>query len=309
MPDPLRRSISATEASALFEVSPYITRWMLYRRFAHGDENTVDVNVRMDWGKKMEPLLLAQAAQDLKFEIRANKGHDGEQVYVRNGLLGCTRDAEIYCPDRGLGTCETKCVFDYRTWMTDWKGGNRVPRQNEIQVQTQMRVGTGETALGAADGTPYKWGVFAVWVAGEMFYFERKPVPKFWSELDAQAVQFFDDVKHEREPEPFGIAIEHPLLNEVFPVVEQKELDLRKDDGALPRAEEARMLVYHREQRLAHEKGEDSVKSKLRAFAKDHGTVLLPHGIIVRLKPNKKSVGVSVYVPENLPEGEFGYVQ
>jgi hypothetical protein len=38
MPDRERLTVSATEASALFDASPYVTRWMLYRRFALGEE-------------------------------------------------------------------------------------------------------------------------------------------------------------------------------------------------------------------------------------------------------------------------------
>lgn len=102
MPDPLRQTISATEAAALFEVSPYLTPWMLYQRFAGGMEiDPLDVHVRMDWGTRMEPLILQYAAEQYGLEIRPNKGPDGAQVYVRNGLLGCTRDAEVYCPSRG----------------------------------------------------------------------------------------------------------------------------------------------------------------------------------------------------------------
>lgn len=303
MPDPLRQTVSATEASALFDVSPYQTRWMLYRRFAHGEEAHVEEHARMTWGKKMEPLILAQAAEDLKLEVRPNLGPDGKQVYIRNGLLGCTRDADILCPDRGPGICEGKCVFDYRIWMQEWNGGNTVPRQNEIQCQIQMKVGAGETSPGAGDGKPYTWGVFAVWIAGEIQYFERKPVPKFWDALDMEARRFFDDVKAGNEPEPFGSPREWPLLNEAFPIEETKILDLRELPEGRTLAEEVRLYDYHRKQRLGHEKGEDGIKLKLRTFAKECGKILLPFGINVQLKQNKTSVGIKTYIPADMPEG------
>ena len=301
MPDPLRKTISATEASALFEVSPYTTKWMLYRRFAHGEESHVEETGRMEWGKVLEPHILEHAARNLKFEVKPNQGDDGKQAYVRRGLLGCTRDAETYAPDRGPGVCEVKCVFDYRTWMMEWGGGNKVPRQYEIQVQTQMYVGDGEK--------PYDWGIFAVWIAGEVFYFERKPVPKFWDALEHEAQAFFADVKAHREPEPFGMPAEFPLLNEVFPIDEATVLDLRKDESALALAEDARMLEYHRQERLSHEKGEEAIKAKFRVHAKTAGQLLLPHGIVARLKQNKNSVGVKVHIPKDIPEGELAYVQ
>lgn len=305
MPDPLRQTISATEASALFDVSPYTTRWMLYRRFAHGEEAFVPEHTRMDWGKRLEPLILEEAAKDLKFEIRPNKGGDGKQIYLRNGLLGCTRDAEIFCPTRGPGACEVKCVFDYRIWMQNWNGGNQPPRYHEIQLQQQMVVGSGESSPGAGDGKSYEWGVEIVWVASELFYFERKPIPKFWDALQRETQRFFDDVKNGNEPEPFGTPVENPLLAEVFPIVEDKVLDLREDAEGVEIAELVRLYDYHRTQRLGHSKGEDGIKQKLRVRAKDCGTILLPYGINARLKQNKTGVGIKVFVPQDVPEGDL----
>jgi hypothetical protein len=36
VPDRTLKTISATEAPALFNASPYVTRWMLWQRFANG---------------------------------------------------------------------------------------------------------------------------------------------------------------------------------------------------------------------------------------------------------------------------------
>lgn len=297
MPDPLRQTISATEASALFEVSPYVTPWMLYRRFAYGEEAFTPEHARMDWGKKLEPLVVAQAGQDLKFEVRPNVGPDGKQVYIRNGLLGCTRDADVICPDRGPGALETKCVFDYRIWMQEWDGGNRPPRHHEIQLQQQMKVGDGKTS--------YKWGVEVVWCAGELYYFERDPIPKFWEALDVEAKRFFDAVSAKDEPEPFGSPREFPLLDIAFPIDETKTLDLREGEDGIQTAEQVRMMEYHRQQRLGHTKGEDTIKAKLRVKTRDNGLLLLPHGINVKFKKNKTGVGVKAYVPKDVREGEL----
>src|ERR1700744_3883770 len=103
MPDPTKATISATEMSGLLGVSPYVTKWMLYQRFAKGIEGPGPDPNRLDWGTKMEPLLLEQAAADLHLEVTKS------QIYLRRGLLGCTRDADIYDPQRGPGALETKC--------------------------------------------------------------------------------------------------------------------------------------------------------------------------------------------------------
>lgn len=306
MPDPLRQTISATEAAALFEVSPYVTPWMLYQRFAGGaDVDPLDVHVRMDWGKRLEPLILQYAAEQYGLEIRPNIGPDGQQVYVRNGLLGCTRDAEVWCPSRGFGVVEVKCVFDYRIWMQDWDGGNRPPKHHEIQVQQQMLVGAGGTVGGRVDRSKsYKWGKEIVWVAGDVIPFDREPIPKFWDALEDQAAQFFDDVKNGREPEPFGEPREHPLLAEVFPLDEKAILDLRDDTKlGVELAELARMYEWHRQQRLGNSRSEDSIKFTFRKTAKTNGKILLPHGIIANVKDNKTGIGLKVHVPDDLQDG------
>jgi len=303
MPDPLRKTISATEAAALFDASPYITPWMLFQRFAHGHETYQAEHVRMDWGKKLEPLILAQAAQDLKIEITPNVGPDGNQVYIRNGLLGATPDAFAFCPDRGPGIVEVKCVFDYRTWMAEWNGGNSVPKQNDIQVQVQLKVGKGESAPRAGDAKPFGWGVFAVWVAGDVHYFERKPIAKFAKALDTEVKQFFDDVAKNFEPEPFGTPREWPLLREVFPTIETKILDLRDAKEGTELAELVRLHEYHRSQRLGHTRGEDALKMKLAIAAKDSGQVLLPNMINFKVKKNKTGPGINAYVPPDLEQG------
>lgn len=307
MPDATRQTISATEASVLFDANPYQTRWMLFRRFANGEEANGAAHTRMDWGSRLEPLVIEQAARDLRFEVKPNNGGtDGGQLYVRRGLLGCSRDAEIICPDRGPGTLETKCVFEYPIWMQEWGGGNSVPRHIEIQVQTQMHVGDGKV--------PYKWGVVAVWIAGEVIYFERTPVPKFTDELERQAAQFFDDVANKREPEPFGVPQELPLLDEAFPVRKDNPLDMREADGALKVAEDVRMLAWHRRENSGHNKAVEAIEARLRGVIKDHDKLLLPHGINLKQKHVDRKgyqvapssyVTLTPYVPKTLPTGVF----
>ncbi len=320
MPDVERKTLSATEVPALFDASPYITRWMLYRKFRHGDEIAQKESNRMDWGKRLEGPLLQAAAEDLRFEVRANRGDDGNQVYVRNGLLGCTRDATIICPDRGPGALEIKCVFDYQVWMREWGGGKTPPRQHEIQLQVQCKVGDGTT--------PYKWGVLGAFCGGEMFYFQRKPIPDLWAAMDAKAAEFFDDVKNDREPDPFGTPIEVPLLTQVFPTVAGKVLDLSKEPPEIPgepfpiiseewkraieQAERVRMMDYHGRERLGHEKAEKKIKAEMLALAGDAAEILFPHGVRVKIKKIERAgytvapslyKTVSAYVPEGLDDG------
>lgn len=269
MPDIARKTISATEAPALWNVSPYLTRWMLFKRFRDGMNVDSEPDERMSWGTKMEPLLLEQASQDLKMEVIPNKG---ERTYVRRGLLGCTRDAIVICPDRGPGTLETKCVFDYRTWMDKWQGGEAPPRHYEIQTQVQMQVGN-------PDGEPYKWGVIAAWLGGEMHYFERQPIPELWTALETEAAQFMADVAAGKEPDPFGHPIEIPALSLIERVAEKA---ITVDDAEL--AQLARAYAEAGDIVSAGNKRRDEIKARLLAVAGDAEIVRLPGGVSVKVR-------------------------
>ena len=269
MPDPERKTISATQAPALFNASPYTTRWMLYH-YLRGNNVEPAPTSRMSWGTKMQPLILEQAQADLKLDITPNFAHS----YVRSQScsLGYTADATVWCPDRGRGTVEAKCCFDYGTWMQSWAGGERPPRHVDIQLQQQLHVGDG--------AMPFAWGVIAVWVCGEMKYFERKRDPKVGEEIVVHAMQMLADVEMLREPEPFGSSAELPILAQLFPVVKGKELDLRKHEHGAGIAQMAADYKNWKGQENFFQKAAGDARAKLLAIAKDAETVLLPGATI-----------------------------
>jgi hypothetical protein len=309
MPDRERKTISATEMSMLLGVSPYGTRWTLYQRFAKGIEAPGPDHNRLDWGTKMEPLLLEQAALDLHLEVKTNRQSDGSQIYLRRGLLGCSRDADIYDPQRGPGALETKCCFDYKILMQEWDGGKTPPRQHEIQLQQQMYVGDGERS--------YEWGSIALWCGGDMTYFHRKPMPDLWEKFEQEAAQFFDDVKAGREPEPFGSPIEIPLLKMLFDKPSGEIINGTELLGEAEATKLAQLVCdtdYQRSIRLAAEKIEKETQAKLLGLIKDADELELPQGIRVKVNRSPRAghqvkpttvVTVKAHIPQQI-DGGFG---
>lgn len=263
MPDKTRKTISASQGGALVGQSKYMTPWMLYH-WLRGDEVREEESERMSWGKKLQPLLLEQAAEDLKLEVTANP----TDTFIRRGLFGATRDATVLDPSKGVGALETKAVFDYKVWMERWNGGKDgfIPIEYEIQLQIQMLVGAGE-------GGPFDWGVVAAWVCGDMHYFNRKPDLELWSLLSDKAEEMFNDVDLAREPDAFGEPIEIPLLNKLYPRTEPTVLELL-DDTEL--GETARMYAWATEQAKVHKKTADQCKAKLLGAAKENEKLVLP---------------------------------
>jgi hypothetical protein len=272
MPDPERKTISATQSPALYNASPYTTPWLVYH-YLRGAAQDGAVTDRMRWGLKMQPLVLEQARDDLKLEIEPNR--DNHYVTSNHGPLGYTRDAIIHCPDRGVGAVEVKCVFDYGTWMQNWNGGQAPPRHIELQLQHQLAVGDGQE--------PFSWGVIATWVCGEMKYFERKRDDTVSVDLITRCFAFMRDVEAGKEPDPFGAAIELPMLALLFPIIKGKELDLRADPIGPGIAQLAADLKEYKAQETFFGKAAAGAREKLLFTAKDNERVLLP-GATLKLR-------------------------
>jgi YqaJ-like viral recombinase domain len=291
MPDPEKRTVSATEASALFNANPYITYWMLYQKFKCGLTIERPGDERMSWGKKMQPLIIEQVSQDKKLEIMPNvRDH-----YFRRSRLGATRDATIIDPQRGAGALEIKCVFDYSVWMTKWQGGSFVPREYEIQLQTQMLVGDGEE-----NPESYSWGIIAVWVCATMFYFERRPIADLWVALNDSSSDFFRRVADGDAPDPFGSSIELPLIQRIYAPVKDKVLDLSDDPAHVKTATQVSDYKKFDEDWRFNERAAAGLKAQLLALAKDAETVLLPMGINYRIKRSGRGRIIVPYIPERL---------
>lgn len=288
MPDPTMATVSATQASALYNTSPYTTRWMLYRHFSDGMAIDAGEDQRMRWGKLLQPLVLAEAATQLRMEVRPNS----DDTYHRRGALGCTRDATVICPDRGPGAMETKCVFEYRGWMQEWNEGRQPPKYHELQLQVQMAVGD--------ESGPYQWGIIVAWVCGELKFFERKPMPDLWARMEADAAQFLADVHERREPDPFGAPVELPWLNEAFPVERGKVISAGEDI--------AKIAVQYRDARERQSTAEalaTPLRAQLLAYAKDAEHIDLPMpGSRVTIRPHGKGKRITVFTPESagIPE-------
>ena len=289
MPDPTKQTISATESPALLGASPYMTKWMLWQKFANGIEAPREPNPRMEWGTKLQPLIIEQVARERKLEAFPNN-----ETYVRRGLLGCTRDATIISPDHGPGALEIKCVFDYEQWGRKWDGGKSVPREIEIQLQQQILVGDGDQVRQLS----YEWGLIVVWVCADLYYFERKPLGDLWTTLEREASYFLDSVKKREEPDPFGAAVELPLLMQLFPTRPDSVLDLSADPDHIPTSENVSMYRTHKEVASGSAYAAEELRIKLLALARDYALVKLPCGVSYRVKKSGKGKTIDPFVPD-----------
>ena len=283
-------------------VSPYGTPFTLWQRFAHGRDIDPIEHSRMTWGTRLEPIIIAAAAEEQSLVIQPNVGTDGKQAYFRRGLIGATRDATIITPDRGAGAFDSKCVFDYRTWMQNWDGGKSMPRHIEIQLQCQMLVGDGTKS--------FDHGRVVAFVGGELHYFDREPIPKVWREMELVAEKWFDDLRNKRPgPDPFGDPVEAPWLA-LLDRPKGSRIDLTEN---IDLAEKIRLYEWSKAEQKKNEKTAAVLKAQILAEIGENEGADCFGGINVKVQKRETkastierkaftSLTLKSYVPENLPD-------
>lgn len=147
------QDISSTEVSALFTMSPYLTKFELYHIKNEGQIIEIEDNDRMKWGRRLEDVIAQGWAEDNGLVIRK------KDEYMRHGQcrrMGASFDYEIVgvLADMasstkyneyqkawfmyGNGLLEIKKV-DYLIYRDQWDK-EEAPAHIEFQVQQQMEV-------------------------------------------------------------------------------------------------------------------------------------------------------------------------
>lgn len=270
MPDVTNKTVSASQMPAILNLSPYATRFMMHHQFLGTHSSEPDEDERMTAGKRLEPVILSWAADELRADILP---HD-QSVYLRcpTAPVGCTPDGYMLDPQRGLGFVEAKNV-DFFRWKDTW---DKVAAPDHIEIQHQVQLMTPHPEHGMP-----KWGVIACLVGGnDLLLYERMPLPEVHSQMADEATRFLADVDARKEPEVFGRAIEIPALTAIYPkaikekVLTEENFDL-KESVRIARLIEA--YEFSKDRESFSKKESENLKAQLMAIAGDAGAVML-HG-------------------------------
>jgi predicted phage-related endonuclease len=277
MPDITKKTVSASQMAALFNLSPYATRWMLYQNFANDMPLDVKENERMDWGTRVERLILQHAADELRVDILP---HDqGEYLRHPDAPIGCTPDGYCFDPQLGLGFVEAKNI-DWLRWRDTWEP-DRAADHVEVQVQTQMMVPH------PVHGLP-KWGCIATLVGGnEMLLYKREPIGGVQDAILRETTLFLsEEVAKHQEPDVLGSAIELPALLAAYPravppvTLTEADFDDPKQAIALARLIDAYMIEADRAS--TSKKEVDRLKAQLLGIVGDASGAIV-HGRMLEL--------------------------
>lgn len=235
MPDPDRLTVSGTQCAALFNASPYATRYMLYHEFCGSYVPQVDEDERMFWGRHLQREILFAAVDRLKLEgeIHPPRVTTNElDRYHRHSEypIGCTLDGGLACPVRGPGIVQVKNV-DWFIHNDTWTDAG-APKHIELQLQHEMLAHNA------------KWGVIAALVGGNhLRIIEREPIEEVRDQIIAEAGAFMESVRDHQAPDPYGSEIEIPALSELIETDPDEVLDIREDEQAAQLVAEFRYWV------------------------------------------------------------------
>lgn len=277
--------VRGSHLAAVFGKSPYLSRWMLYHHLRNGMDVSPKPNERMDWGQRLEPVVLPVALDELGCERTLFPGNVKRIKHPSLPLI-VTADSVILDKDGRPGTIEVKCV-DWKRWKDSWTA-ERAPDHVEIQLAGQMMTG---------DGTrPFEWGAIACLVGGnELRMYVRAPELEVWSRIGSEVTAFVGLVDAGAEPDPAGTEREIPYLNEQFLRSKDPEpIDLTNDPRGEALAEIAVMYraAWQAEKFYGNEHGR--LRATLLHQSGGHRRLILPRGITVRMTPAGKGIRITV---------------
>ena len=268
MPDPERRTVSASQVAALFGASRWSTRWSLWHAFVGDAPLPDEESDLMKWGLRLQDDILDGVADELHLSVT---GWDDEAPasirYVRHPSepVGATPDGWALDPEGRLIWIEAKNVNQF-SFMDHWTE-TTAPLDVEMQVQTQLMVPHPD------HGAP-KMAYIAALVGGcELRLYPREPDAEVQRQIADEARAFLASVKAGEEPPVEGREIEIPQLLALYPDIDPEKivhLDAEEE------IEIVRMHRYWREAKSQATKIERDLRVKVMALARDAGLIVAP---------------------------------
>lgn len=261
--------VGASEAAALFDCCPYLTRYELWHR-KKGSIATPEFDViatdgtpeneRIYWGVRLEAAIIEAAKERYGYA-------DREQLdRLTNGKgLGGHPDRRVVCPERGPGILEIKTA----DWLVRKEWGDEPPAHYLIQSQ----------AYQGLDGV--EWGDVLVLVGGnrlERFCYNFRP--KIYAEIERRVEAFWASIEAD-DPPPPDYTRDLATITDLNRDATDETVDLTGDNlAAIAAAEYLRAAAARKEAQAR----EDAAKAELLDKMGPAGTALL-NGFIARATP------------------------
>jgi putative phage-type endonuclease len=175
--------ITSTDAAALFNISPYSTRFELWHTKKRGEINEIKENVRMTWGNRLQDSIAAGFAADTQLTVRKMT------EYIRMDDLRAGSSFDFSIETEPLGILEIKNV-DRSIYNQQWTE-TEAPLHIEIQVQHQLMV----------TGREYAY-IVAMVGGNEIHAIKRTRDEAVISRIREEVVKFWASIEANTPPPP-----------------------------------------------------------------------------------------------------------
>jgi predicted phage-related endonuclease len=177
--------VTSTETPALFNASPYLTKFELWHNKSGTQVTEFIESERTKWGRRLEAPIAAGIAEDQGWQIEPLKSF----AVMEDIRAGSSFDYLANAPNRGGGILEIKNVDGLeflRKWTVTDDGQIEAPAHIEIQLQHQLMV------------SGYPWGCIGAMVGGNrptliirerddaVCQAIRRAIQEFWRTVDAK---------------------------------------------------------------------------------------------------------------------------
>jgi predicted phage-related endonuclease len=215
--------VGASEVAALFDVSPWLTRFELWHRkngtiatpeFNARNVDGSPVNSRIHWGVKLENLIIQEACERWGYEPIETPSR------VDNGAgLGGHPDRVVWCPDR-----KAKVVLEAKSvdWLQRKKWGDEPPTQYLLQPNTYAGLLKAEhfdvvtMVLGGNTDIERSQNLFR---------------PKLYAETERRVAEFWESVRAGKPPKP-DYTRDGAVIQEVIGEPNDTLIDLTRNNRA-----------------------------------------------------------------------------
>lgn len=231
--------VGASEVAALFDCSPYVTRFELWhRRKGNIDSPDFSGNERAEWGLRLEPAIIAAAVDRYGYRLEETP----RRLSNGRGLGG--HPDQLASDERGPGIIEIKTA----DWLVFKQWGDEPPEHYLLQ------------AIAYAGLAGRKWYDIIVLVGGnrlERFCYDFRP--KIYAEIERRVEAFWQSIEAD-DPPPADYTRDLDTISELYREGDDEVVDLTGDNLAAVAAAE---LLRAAEERKAAQKREDAAKAEL----------------------------------------------
>lgn len=246
-------NVGASEVAALFDASPFLTRFELYHR-KRGTIATPDFggNERIEAGIRLEPAIIEWACDkwdytplDTPARLENGRGFAGHP------------DKLVECPQRGKGILEVKTA----DWLVAKKWGDEPPLHYQLQAQAYA-------GLAGVD-----WCDLIILVGGnELRRFQMTFKPAIFADMERRVVEFWQSVRAGDAPKP-DFSRDGDAIVEVLGEPNDETADLRGDNSVTGLADE---FMRAKEAAKAADLRADVAKAELLFRIGSAGYAMLP---------------------------------